>query len=148
MTQTLAEILLLVPTALCTGFVIFVAGVIQGTMDDMDEATFKRFLDKLTKHAMRSPYAIGVSSITFVGMIPYFIYYGTSNWWFTAGLILWVLTSIVSKVTVLPVYKRIAILESNDTTRLRDERRKLHNLNILRAMLSFATVVLMTIGFI
>lgn len=148
MTQTFAEILLLVSTALCAGFVIFVAGVIQGIMDDMDEAMFKSFLDELTKHALRSPYAIGVSSITFVGMIPYFIYYGASNWWFTAGLILWVVTSIVSKVTVLPIYKRVATLESSDMTRLRDERRKLHRMNILRATLSFATIVLMVIGLI
>ena len=44
MTQTFVEILLLVPTALCAGFVIFVAGVIQGVMNDLDEAAFKRFL--------------------------------------------------------------------------------------------------------
>jgi hypothetical protein len=43
MTQTFVEILLLVPTALCAGFVIFIAGVIQGVMNDLDEATFKLF---------------------------------------------------------------------------------------------------------
>jgi hypothetical protein len=64
MTQTFVEILLLVPTALCAGFVIFVAGVIQGVMNDLDEAEFKRFLTLLKTHALRSPYAIGVSSIT------------------------------------------------------------------------------------
>jgi hypothetical protein len=63
MTQTLVEILLLVPTALCAGFVIFVAGVIQGVMNDLDEAEFKRFLTLLKTRALRSPYAIGVSSI-------------------------------------------------------------------------------------
>ncbi len=148
MTQNLAEILLLVPTALCTGFVIFVAGVIQGTMNDMDEAIFKNFLGMLTKHAFRSPYAIIVSTITFVGMFPYFFYYGFSNWWFTAGLILWVVTSIISKATVLPVYKRVATLESSETTQLGNERRKLHKLNILRASLSFASVILMIIGLV
>ena len=44
MTQTFVEILLMVPAALCAGFVIFLAGVIQGVMNDMDEDTFKRFL--------------------------------------------------------------------------------------------------------
>jgi len=34
MTQTLVEVLLLVPAALCAGFVIFLAGVIQGIMEE------------------------------------------------------------------------------------------------------------------
>ena len=157
MTQTFAEILLLVPTALSAGFIMFVAGVIQGVMNDVDEATFKRFLTELVKHALRSPYAITVASITFVGMIPYWIFYGFSNWWFTAGLILWVVTSTVSKYTTIPIYtrvtglaitgfKKVPAIESNDVTHLREERRKLQKMNILRAALSFATVVLMVIG--
>ena len=148
MTQTFVEILLLVPTALCAGFVIFVAGVIQGVMNDLDEATFKRFLTMLKTRALRSPYAIGVSSITFVGMVPYFIYYGFSNRWFTAGLVLWVITSIVSKSTALPIYARVEALESSDAARLNEERRKLQTANRLRATLSLASVFLMVIGFV
>ncbi len=53
MTQTLVEILLLVPTALCAGFVIFVAGVIQGVMNDLDEAAFKRFLILMTSQKVQ-----------------------------------------------------------------------------------------------
>ncbi len=148
MTQTFVEILLLVPTALCAGFVIFVAGVIQGVMNGLDEAAFKRFLILLKTRALRSPYAIGVSSITFVGMVPYFIYYGFSNRWFTAGLVLWVITSIVSKSTALPIYARVEAIESGDGSRLREERRRLQIANIWRATLSFASVVLMVIGFV
>ncbi len=148
MTQTFVEILLLVSTALCAGFVIFVAGVIQGVMNDLDEATFKRFLTTMKTRALRSPYAIGVSSITFVGMVPYFIYYGFSNRWFTAGLVLWVITSIVSKSTALPIYARVEVIESSDAARLNEERRKLQTANIWRATLSFASVVLMVIGFV
>jgi hypothetical protein len=148
MTQTFVEILLLVPTALCAGFVIFVAGVIQGVMNDLDEAAFKRFLTLLKTRALRSPYAIGVSSITFVGMVPYFIYYGFSNRWFTAGLVLWVITSIVSKSTALPIYARVEALEGSNVSRLKEERRKLQIANKLRATLSFASVVLLVIGFV
>ena len=147
MTQSFVEILLLVPTALCTGFVIFIAGVIQGVMNDLDEVAFKRFLTMLHTRALRSPYAIVVSSITFIGTVPYFIYYGFSNGWFTSGLVLWVITSIVSKVTTLPIYKRVDDIPSSDVVRLNEERRKLHRANILRATLSLATVVLMVIGF-
>jgi hypothetical protein len=117
-------------------------------MNDLDEAAFKRFLTLLKTRALRSPYAIGVSSITFVGMVPYFIYYGFSNRWFTAGLVLWVITSIVSKSTALPIYARVDALESSDAARLNEERRKLQIVNIGRATLSFASVVLMVIGFV
>lgn len=146
MDRTLFEILLLVPAAFTAGFVMFIAGVVQGVMDDMNEAAFKHFLIALKTRAMRSPYAIAVSTITFVGMFPYFIYYGFSNTWFTAGLILWTVTSIISKVTVLPIYSRVDTLETGNVSGLSEERRKLHNANILRSFLSFASVILMMIG--
>jgi hypothetical protein len=147
MTRTFAEILLIIPAVLNTGFLMFIAGVIQGVMNDMDAAAFKRFLTVLHKHALKSPYAVTVASITFVGMVPYFIFYGFHNLWFTAGLILWTVASIASKVFNLPIYERIFALESSDVIRLREERRKLQSANILRATLSFASVVLMVIGF-
>lgn len=148
MTRTFAEILLLVPSTLCTGFLIFIAGVIQKVMNDMDEATFHRFLILLEKRAVRSPYAVGVSTITFVGMIPYWIFYGFHNWWFSAGLILYTVASIISKSFNLPIYKRIFALESNDAARLGEERRKLQSANIMRATIQFASIVLMVIGFL
>ena len=146
MTRSFAEILLLIPAAFCAGYVMFVAGVVQGIMDDVDEALFKRILSELYKHAMRSPYAIGSASVTFIGMIPYFMYYGAANRWFTAGLVFWVITSIVSKSTNLPIYSRVFALESADAEGLREQRRKLHDANILRAALSFISIVLMVIG--
>jgi hypothetical protein len=146
MTQTFAEILLMIPMALTTGFLMFIAGVIQGVMNELDEAAFKRFMTLLYKHAVRSPYAIIVSTITWVGVIPYFIFYGFNNWWFLAGLILWTVASIVSKALNLPIYNRIFALEGSNVARLREERRKLQSANILRAALSFASVVLVVIG--
>ena len=130
MTQTFAEILLLVPSVLSTGFLIFIAGVIQGVMNDLDEATFHRFLKLLDKHAMRSPYAITVSTVTFVGMVPYWIFYGFHNWWFSGGLILYVIASIISKSFNLLIYKTIFALEGSDTARLNEEHRKLQRANL------------------
>ncbi len=125
---------------------MFVAGVVQKVMNDMGEAEFKRFLTSMYQHAIRSPYAVTVSSLTFVAMIPYFIYYGFDNRWFTAGLILWLVASIASKVLNLPIYRRVEALESSDVARLQEERRKLQRANLWRAALSFASVVLMVIG--
>jgi hypothetical protein len=148
MTRTFAEILLFFPSVLCTGFLMFIAGVVQRVMNELDEATFHRFMRLLHKHATRSPYAITSSTITFIGAIPYFIYYGCSNVCFTAGIIVFTVASIVSKVFNLPIYNRIFALESSDAARLREERRKLQSANLLRATIQFASVVLMAIGFI
>jgi hypothetical protein len=157
-TQTFAEILLLIPTALTTGFVMFLPSVIQKIMNELKEAEFKRFLTLLTKYALKSPYAITVSTITFVGMFPYWIYYGFSNWWFSAGLIIWTITSVISKYTTLPIYSRVTgrkfpgyrrfpEIAVKDVKRLKEECFKLQTANILRATLSSISVVLMIIGF-
>ncbi|HEY9074065.1 MAG TPA: hypothetical protein VIN67_08020 [Desulfobaccales bacterium] len=146
MTRPFAEILILIPTVLGTGLLMFVAGVIQGVMNDMDEAEFQRFLTSLYQHAIRSPYALTISMITFVGAVPYLIFYGLHNWWFIAGLILWTVASVVSKAFNLPIYYRIFALESSDVARLKEERRKLQSANLWRSTLSFASVVPMVIG--
>jgi hypothetical protein len=146
MTQRLAEILLLVPSALSTGFLMFIAGPLQKVMNDLDEATFHRFLKLLDRHATRSPYAVGVSTVTFIGAIPYFIYYHLNNLWFSAGIFLYTVASIVSKSFNLPIYRRIFALEETDVARLREERHKLQGANSLRATIQFASIVLMAIG--
>jgi hypothetical protein len=105
-------------------------------------------LTELVKHAFRSSYVVCVGSITFVGIIPYFIYYGVSDWWFTADLILWVVTSIVSKVTTFPIHKTVHALERSEVVRLQGERRKKQSANILCAKLAFATVIHMASEFI
>jgi hypothetical protein len=146
MTQRRAEMLLLVPSTLTTGFLLFIAGVVQKVMNDLDEATFQRFLKLLIKHAERSPYAISASTLPFVGAIPYFIYYRLSNLWFSAGIVLFTVASIVSKILVLPIYKKVPELDSTDTAQLNEERRKLQNANRIRAAFQVTSTVLMIIG--
>ena len=146
MTQKLAELLILVPSTLCTGFLLFIAGVVQKVMNGLDEATFQRFLNLLVKHAERSPYAISVSTIPFVASVPYFIYYRLSNLWFSAGLVLFTVASIVSKILVLPIYKKVSELDSTDTAQLSEERRKLQNANRIRAAIQAVSTVLMVVG--
>ena len=146
MTKAFAGILLLIPATLGTGFLTFIAGVIQKIMNDLDEATFRRFMRLLEKRAMRSPFAIIVSTIPFAGAIPYFIFYGFGNWWFTAGIVVFTIASIVSKSLNLPIFKRIFALGSRDAARLSEERRKLQSANILRAAIQFLSVVLMVVG--
>ena len=86
-------------------------------MNNMDEAEFQRFLNLLDRHAMRSPYAISSSTVTSVGAFPYFRRYRLSNPWFTSGIVVYTLASIVSKSLNLPIYKRVAALDSSDSVR-------------------------------
>lgn len=146
MTQRRAETLILVPSTLCTGLLLFAAGVIQKVMNDLDERTFQRFLKLLVKHAERSPYAISVSTIPFVGSIPYFIRYRLSNMWFSAGIVLFTVASIVSKIMVLPIYNKVPEIDSDDTAQLGEARHKLQNANRVRATLQATSTILMVIG--
>jgi len=147
MTQTFTEILLLVASALATGFLIFIADTVQKVMNDLDEASFHNFLKLLDKRAVRSPYAVGISTVTFIGMIPYWIIFGFHNVWFSAGLIVFTLASVMSKSLNLPIYKRIFALESTDTLKLSEERIKLQRANMVRASIQAVSIVLMTIAF-
>jgi hypothetical protein len=156
-TQQFAEVLLLFPAAMAAGFMLFVADVVQSTMDDMEAAEFKRFLASLVAHATRSPVAILASTITFVGMFPYWYFYGVNNLWFTVGLILWVITSAISKQMSLPIYSRVTgrkfpaykarpEIDAADAAALEKERHKLRRANLVRGALSLASVAAMVIG--
>lgn len=146
--QLTIETLLLVFTALTTGFVVFASGVFQNIMESVDEATFKKLLAELTNNALKSPFIIGLSMATAIGMIPYWIFYGFGNLWFSAGLILWLITSVVAKMTRLPIYKRVQELESSNIKELNEERKKLHSTSVLSWSLSVTIVILMLIGII
>jgi hypothetical protein len=147
MTQSFAEVLILTPSTLTTGYLMFIAIVLQRVMNELDESTFGRFVTLLVQKATRSVYAIVSSSITFVAMIPYFVFYGFQHGWFSAGLLFFVLSSIAGKVLNLPVYSRIAALGSSDIAQLQEERQKLQTANWVRALLCLVSTILMVIQF-
>jgi hypothetical protein len=148
MNQTLAETLLFVSVATNAALLIFIAGVLQKVMNDMDELAFKHFLGSLYRHSVRSPFMNTVLTIPFLGAIPYFYFYGFSNRWITAGLALWLVAGCISKMIKIPIYKTVAALESGDVARLSRERQKLNAGNMLQAILNFVAAVLMTVAFI
>lgn len=148
MTQTFAEILILIPSVLTTGYLIWIADVLQRIMNDMDEATFGSFMPLLYRRGIRSVYAVSSSTVTMVAMIPYFIFYGFNHWWFIAGLIVYILSSVAGKILNLPVYNRILALKTSETTALAEERRKLQTANWVRSLICLASIILMAIQFV
>jgi hypothetical protein len=148
MNQTLAEILLFVSVATNAALLIFIAGVLRNVMNDMDEPAFKQFLGSLYRHSARSPFMHTVLTVPFLGSIPYFYFYGFGNRWITAGLALWLVAGLISKMIKVPIYRAVATLESGDVTRLGRERQKLNAGNMLQAGLNFAAAAVMTVAFL
>ena len=147
MTQSEAEVLILTTNALGAGILMFVAGVVQKIMNDLDELGFKRFLNLLDKRAMGDHFAVTVATLPIIAAVLYFLAYGFGHWWFTAGFIAWLVGSSITKVTNMPVYRWVADPKNNDPAELRKQRRKLHLANNARAWLTLISVVLMACQF-
>lgn len=148
MTRAFTEILILVLNVASADTLALIAGSLQKVMNAMDEAAFQSFVRQLHKSLQRSPYQLITSTLHIIALIPYFIIFGFSNWWFTAGAFVSVATStFVSKPLILPTYQRIYnTLDSSDTAGLREWRQKLQTRNRFRAVLQFVSVALMVIG--
>ena len=75
-------------------------------------------------------------------MICYFVAFGFNRWWFTAGIVAWIIGSAITKVTHLPIYQWVGQPENVDPDQL---RKRLHTLalgNAWRAWLTLLSVVM------
>ena len=75
-------------------------------------------------------------------MIYYFVAFGFNRWWFTAGIVAWIIGSAITKVTHLPIYQWVGQPENVDPDQL---RKRLHTLalgNAWRAWLTLLSVVM------
>lgn len=146
MSREFAEILIAVVTTIEAGLLLFIAEVVQRVMNEMDPPQFRHFLGRLEHYAMRSPTVLTGSLLTTVAAIPYFIFFGFGNWWFTAGIVVWFLAAVASKIFNAPIYKRVAGLHDTDVAELLEQRRMLRMANVVRALSTLASVALMIIG--
>ena len=73
MTQSVAEVLILTINALGAGILMFIAGVVQKIMNDLDELEFKRFLNLLDRSAMADPVAVTVASVPILAAVLYVV---------------------------------------------------------------------------
>src|SRR6516162_8079666 len=118
MSEVTAEILILAINALGAGILLFVAGVLQKIMSDMDPPAFKRFLNALGRAAMTSPFAVTIATLPIIAAVAYFI--GSS----------------ITKIGNMPVYAWVAKPENDDPEELRRRRRILGRANNLRAWIT------------
>lgn len=147
MTQAVAEVLILAITALGAGLLMFIAGVVQKIMNDLDELEFKRFLNRLDKAAMGDAFTVVVATLPIIAAVLYWLAYGFGHWWFTAGFIVWMVGSSITKLINMPVYAWVADPRNNDREELGKQRRKLQLGNNMRAWTTLVSVVLMACQF-
>jgi hypothetical protein len=147
MSQVTAEVLILTINALGAGILLFVAGVLQKMMDDMDPPAFKRFVNALGRAAMTNPFAVTIATLPIIAAVAYFVAYGFHRAWFTAGFVVWLIGSSVTKISNMPVYTWVAKPENDDPEELRKRRRILGRANNLRAWVTLGSVVLMACQF-
>ena len=148
MTWTMAENLLFASLAINAALLIFIAGVLRKVMNDMHEAEFKHFVALLVRHSERSPFMLTVFNIPFFGAIAYCYFYRFADRWLLSVLALWFVAGAIGKVMKLPIYKAVSTLEVGDSTKLREERRKLNAGNMLQAILNSVAVLLAFVSFV
>jgi len=147
MNETTAEALILAINGLGAGVLLFVASVVQKMMDDMDPPAFKRFVNALDRAAMTSAFLVTIATLPIIAAVAYFIAFGFGHWWFTAGFVVWMIGSTITKVSNLPVYKWVADPANNDPEELRKQRRILGRANNVRAWITLGSVTLMACQF-
>ena len=147
MSRTFAETLLFASLVLNAGLLLFIAGVLRKVMNDMDEFAFKGFVDSLVRHSKKSPFMVIALNLPFLGAIPYLYFFGLSNRWLLAGLILWLVGGSIAKAIKLPIYKTIATVDATDT-QLRDARRRMNTANLFQAALNSIAALLALVPFI
>jgi hypothetical protein len=148
MTKTLVEILLFGSLVTNVTLLTFFAGVLRKVMNDMDEPTFKQFLDSLVGYSKKSPFMWVVFNIPFLGAIPYFYFYGFANRWLLAGLVLWLVAGGIAKTVKYPIYTAVAALKVGQVAGLSEERKKMNALNVFQAILNLVASVLALVPFV
>ncbi len=147
MTETTIEAIILTINALGAGILLFVSGVEQKIMDKLEPLEFKKHLNMLNPAAMRDPFAVSIATIPILVVIFYLVKYGFHQWWFVAGIILWMIGASITKVTNMPVYIWVADPKNTDPEELKKQRRKLALGNHWRAWITLLSIVVMSCQF-
>jgi len=144
----LTELVIFGSCGLVTGYMVFIAGVIQKTLMNINTKEFHTFINLQVNFAEKSIFAITSSLVPFIVGIIYFIFFGFGNIWFSLGIIVYILASIVSKILNLPIYDTLSNIDSSETQELENIRIKLGKTNNIRTLLQFLSFIIMGIGMI
>jgi hypothetical protein len=76
MDETAIEIIIIAINSVGAGILLFVSGVAQKLMDDMDPMEFKRFMNRMGRTAMTDPFAVTIATIPILALVFYFAEFG------------------------------------------------------------------------
>jgi hypothetical protein len=147
MNEVAIEAIILTINALGCGILLMVSGVVQRIMNEMEPLEFKKFLNALDRTAMSSPFAVSIATIPVFVVIFYFVTFGFGHWWFTAGIVLWMIGASITKITNMPVYSWVGDPKNTNPEELKKKRHTLQLGNNGRAWLTLLSVVVMACQF-
>jgi hypothetical protein len=145
--ETAVEAIILAINALGCGILLFVSGVTQRIMNDMEPLEFKKFMNSLGRAAMSDPFAVTIATIPLFAIVYYFVAFGFTHWWFTAGIAIWTLGASITKITNLPIYTWVGQPENTDPKELINKRRRLALGNASRVWVTLLSIILMACQF-
>ncbi len=145
--ESSVEAAILAINALGTGILLFVSGVVQRMMNNMDELAFKAFAKALGTSATGDPFAVTIATVPILAVPLYFGAYGFHHRFFTAGIAIWLIGASITKLTNLPVYEWLRDPKNSNPEQLRVKRRTLEFGNSWRARLSLLSVIMMACQF-
>ena len=90
MSETAVEAIIFALNALGSGILLFVSG---GPEDNERHGAigFKKFMNSLGRAAMSDPFAVMIATIPLFAIVYYFVAFGFTHWWFTAGIVIWMI---------------------------------------------------------
>lgn len=147
MNETAIEAIILAINALGCGILFFVSGVAQRMMSELEPLEFKKFLNALDRAAMRDAFCVAIATIPIFAVIFYFVEFGFGHWWFTLGIVLWMIGSSITKITNMPVYNWVSRPENIDPEELKRKRRTLAFGNHARAWVTLLSIATMACQF-
>ena len=125
MSEAAVEAIILAINALGCGILLFVSGVAQKIMNDMEPLEFKKFMNLLGRAAMSDPFTVAIATIPLFAIVYYFVAFGFAHGWFAAGIVIWMIGASITKITNLPIYNWLGKPENADLEELREKRRML-----------------------
>jgi len=145
--ETAVEAIILAINALGCGILLFVSGVAQEIMNDMEPLEFKKLVNSLGRAAMSDPFAVTIATIPLFAIVYYFVAFGFTHWWFTAGIVIWMVGASITKIINLPIYNWVGEPGNTDPEELSKKRRTLALGNASRAWVTLLSVILMACQF-
>lgn len=146
--ELIFKISVLVLASFFTGIVIFLSTVLRNTFDALSEKDYLNVYCKIIPYGSSSSLINGLILIPIVIFVTY-VALGFSDSLFIAGTTLYMAGSLaISRFINEPIYYRLLKTDSTDRLQINKIRLILNKANTLRAIVSFAGIILIAGSFL